>query len=398
MKRNLKKVLKNQRGITLVALVITIVILIILATVAINFAFGNNGLINRAEDAKEYYANDTAYTEEALSNVESYIDGIIGENGEGSGAGTAMTVADLKPGEGEEVTILENTTPVTDELNNTIYIPGGFGIAKDSGTKVEEGIVIEDANGNQFVWVPVGEYKTTKGEKNNNLARRSWGGKDTVQEPEEASGIDTAVDTYFYAEDTTKYTSVAKDTIEAFKTSSTTKGGYYIGRYETGTENERTSKADPLTTPLVQANKNAYVYVTRDQAKAKSEGMYSENEFVKSELISSYAWDTALNFICQNNGNGYKLATTTDKSYGNINTSKKELTGAYAEDKYSNICDLLGNFYEWTTENCSASIVPYVYRGGNYDGNNFYPAARISVSSDGSNKNLCFRTQLYIIK
>ena len=76
--------LRNKQGITLVALVITIVILIILATVAINFAFGNNGLINRAEDAKKYYANDTAYTDESLSNVESYIDKIIGENG-GSG-------------------------------------------------------------------------------------------------------------------------------------------------------------------------------------------------------------------------------------------------------------------------------------------------------------------------
>ena len=47
--------LKNQRGITLVALVITIIILIILATVAISFAFGSNGLINRAQDAKKYY-------------------------------------------------------------------------------------------------------------------------------------------------------------------------------------------------------------------------------------------------------------------------------------------------------------------------------------------------------
>ena len=69
--------LKNQRGITLVALVITIIILIILATVAISFAFGSNGLINRAEDAKQYYANDTKYTEQSITNVEAYIDGIL---------------------------------------------------------------------------------------------------------------------------------------------------------------------------------------------------------------------------------------------------------------------------------------------------------------------------------
>lgn len=65
---------KNERGITLVALVITIIILIILATVAISFAFGNNGLIGRAEDARDYYANDTKYTEQAIANVDAYLD------------------------------------------------------------------------------------------------------------------------------------------------------------------------------------------------------------------------------------------------------------------------------------------------------------------------------------
>ena len=65
---------RNERGITLVALVITIIILIILATVAISFAFGNNGLIGRAEDARDYYANDTKYTEEAIANVDAYLD------------------------------------------------------------------------------------------------------------------------------------------------------------------------------------------------------------------------------------------------------------------------------------------------------------------------------------
>ena len=80
------------------ALVITIVILIILATVAIQFAFGNNGLIKRAEDAKKYYSNDTAYTEESLSNVESYINGLVGENG-GETTGEKTLVQAFKDGE-----------------------------------------------------------------------------------------------------------------------------------------------------------------------------------------------------------------------------------------------------------------------------------------------------------
>ena len=73
--------LKNQRGITLVALVITIIILIILATVAISFAFGSDGLIGRAKQTEKFYANDTAYTEKSITNVERYIDGILKEKG-----------------------------------------------------------------------------------------------------------------------------------------------------------------------------------------------------------------------------------------------------------------------------------------------------------------------------
>ncbi len=69
--------LKNQRGITLVALVITIIILIILATVAISFAFGSEGLVSRAEDAEKYYANDAKYTEDSLLNVDAYIQNIL---------------------------------------------------------------------------------------------------------------------------------------------------------------------------------------------------------------------------------------------------------------------------------------------------------------------------------
>ena len=69
--------LKNERSINIVALVITIVVLIILATVAISFAFGNNGLVNRAEDARDFYANDTKYTDQSIVNVQHYINDVL---------------------------------------------------------------------------------------------------------------------------------------------------------------------------------------------------------------------------------------------------------------------------------------------------------------------------------
>ena len=68
--------LRNQKGITLVALVITIVVLIILATVTITFTF-QGGLVERAEDARDYYANDTAYTDASLTNVVHYINEVL---------------------------------------------------------------------------------------------------------------------------------------------------------------------------------------------------------------------------------------------------------------------------------------------------------------------------------
>lgn len=66
--------LKNQRGITLVALVITIVVLIILATISISFAFGNNGLVNRAEQARDLYEQDTKNTAGMINDVVVYLD------------------------------------------------------------------------------------------------------------------------------------------------------------------------------------------------------------------------------------------------------------------------------------------------------------------------------------
>lgn len=51
--------LKSQNGITLVALVVTIIILVILATISISLAV-NSGLIGKAETARNIYANDQA--------------------------------------------------------------------------------------------------------------------------------------------------------------------------------------------------------------------------------------------------------------------------------------------------------------------------------------------------
>ena len=404
--KKFQKTLKAEKGITLIALVITIVILIILATVSINVVLGEGGLIQRAQEGKSLTDQAQTDEQEEITGAEEYINGILVGIEDQNPPGEKSEVAEAI----ENGTKYIDTTPIKDDLENTVYIPGGFHLAKDSGTKVEEGIVIEDDVENQFVWIPTGTYNVTTeveritepdeqdGKLTNALSRRIFSSSGSTL----VNG-DDVISSYYYGEGNTKYTSVAKEQIAGFKTSATNNKGFYVGRYEAGTETERKSNSDTLTTPLVQANKYPYVYVSRDQAKLKAETIYSGNEGIKatSELISSYAWDTALNFICQTNKEGYLLATATEDTYGNIGTSNKTQTGEYEADDYSNIYDFLGNRHEWTTEYSSYSDSNYTYtcvnRGGSYYDNVTYSSTRFSHTTGlSSESNYSFRLQLYV--
>ena len=373
----------NEKGITLVALVITIVLLIILSTVTINVAMGENGLINQARRAKMLSEQEASEEEGQLNTLIGSLTNII--NG--------IPEITVKYAQENNMEFTE-TTRIADDLKNVITVPGGFHIADDSGMLVEEGIVIEDKDGNQFVWIPVGTYKVSETideteSLTNNLSRRTFSSSSST-EVQENDGISNQ----FYGEENEN--SVAKDRIDAFKSSATDNGGFYIGRYEVGTETERTETTASLTTPLVQANMYPYTNVTRDQAKIQSEEMYSGDEYVVSELMSSYAWDTALNFICQTNvgtGKGYALATTNEDTYANIGTEIVSKTGEYTEDEYSNIYDFLGNCFEFTTE---YSNNKGVIRGGDCANEFGYAAYRYAEEITAAYPNESFRVQLYI--
>ena len=196
----------------------------------------------------------------------------------------------------------------------------------------------------------------------------------------EVSG-DEAIDVNYYGEGDSR--SVAYNQIGEFKTSATNNGGYYIGRYEQGEGN------------VCKSGVNPYANITRDQAKSQAEAMYNGNSYITSELISSYAWDTALNFICQTNSTGYVLATTTSNKYGNIATDSKTQTGKYEADKYNNIYDLLGNCIEWSTEHSTSSTGNSVTRGAPYVAAG-YVAVRTPSAINSSMEYCSFRVQLYL--
>ena len=239
-KKVFKKQKSNQKGIALIALVITIVILIILATISISFVF-NGGLIDRAEQAREYYQNDEAYTDESVSNLTGYIDGLINgiEGGSGgSGTGEKPTTIDEAKGKG----VLGEETVLADNAGNKVTVPGEFGVSTDSASNVKDGVVIEDGEGNQYVWIPV-----TKDENGTNTAPYSETGtltdgteiklsRYTFDEEGVAteSGENPIVEWYngftpgWQANETVGYT----EYIEEFKLSVVENGGYYIARYE----------------------------------------------------------------------------------------------------------------------------------------------------------------------
>ena len=153
IEKGMKKVKKEEKGITLIALVITIVVLIILATVSIATLTGENGILTRAADSK-------TETEEAKEDELRRL--------------TALEAATNIDGTTHTETIAQVGTDEPETV--TVKIPAGFAISQVEGeNSVEDGLVIIDKNGNEFVWVPV-----SKEEFDTEFVRRSgYGDRNT---------------------------------------------------------------------------------------------------------------------------------------------------------------------------------------------------------------------------
>ena len=162
-----KKMTKEQRGITLVALVITVIIIIILSTVTINVVFGDGGLIRQAKDTVEK-------AESSIQDENEKMNKLLQEYANTMAADEEIPDEPVTPPEPELPKVEEikggeafdTKTTVEDAEGNKIVVPAGFKIASDSGNTVQQGIVIEDVSastaaavqGSQFVWIPVGVF------------------------------------------------------------------------------------------------------------------------------------------------------------------------------------------------------------------------------------------------
>jgi len=276
---------------------------------------------------------------------------------------------------------------VTDEYGNIVIVPAEFMITYDAD-KVTEGIVIEDREGNQFVWVPVGEVSDGTNTHTINLSRYTFATNGTKTDL--GDGIITSNSNNYQELETSTYgNTVAKD-LQGFVESTKLNGGYYIGRYEASDSEAvvgRTTSSSMMNKVASKKDKFVYNYITQPQAAELSRNMYSNSNF-ESDLVNSYAWDTAIVFIQTFGQGNYSRRTSLSSSLSK--------TGVVMDEQL-NINDMAGNVVEWTTETRYHSGYPTTYSGGTYQYyNEFYTSHRNYNSLTNMVIFIGFRPIIYI--
>ena len=445
---------RNEKGITLVALVVTIIVLIILAGVSINLLVGQDGLISRAKLAKEQYENAALDEQNKLNELYERLAGNWSEEEEEENNQLPVLTADTEAGtivklpdewttetaryvstntgvEITEVTKVASVYAVAIGGGESVPVPYGFYYV---GGNLATGVVISDAEadknkyvndenkdvgidlvGNQFVWIPCSTnayVKTDWGKQNAN-----W---DNTTPKAELSQIE-------------KYS------------------GFYVGRYEAGLASDMTEFTTNQThtgsnqvynqykTPQSKAGLVPWNFVDWTHSKANAESMYNNN-YVSSGLITGTQWDVILNTmkskaglsdsditnsnswgnyknkqltftgrkaVASHNGSNWILAPfgtqTTDGTKGTYSGNGGELltTGASTTTQKYHIFDIAGNLWEWTEEDShyQTSGQYRVLRGGGYlNTSSDNPACYRSGDDTVSNTSLSigFRAVLYI--
>ncbi len=368
----MKKCDKNK-GITLIALVVTIIVLLILAGISITMLTGQNGILNRAKEAKEKTEEAQKDENEQLKEYESILN----------------KYASNLPSN-------EYTTP---------YLPDTSKFEKVEGTNLENGLVIkEKATGSEYTWVEVPKTTTVYSTAGLGIVNFS---------DEEYTKIETDLHTYtsdyrnetkyddIYYQDETNGWFTKKEEYDTAKKkmlkSVYQNGGFWVGRYEAGIEEKRTDSGEATITPLTKANLYPYVYVTRTQAKVLAEKVESGSYI--SSLMFGVQWDLVLKHIetkkvatneelisnsekignyennlwnitnenakySADNGRNFNPCPTP---YSKTSASKILLTtGSDKDFSLVNIYDLAGNVWEWTLEKVPNDGYPCAIRGGSY--------------------------------
>ena len=399
----MNKTKKNARGITLIALVITTIVLLILAGVAIAALSGDNGILTRAKEAKEKTAQAQKEEEKTLSNMENMLGVYNFKN---------VNKSDTNPGE----TVPENSSVLENDAN--------------------EGIVIKDHN-NEWVWVEVPKTTVFSGltidtskeltEQNYNdiknklinyaatyrgLYSDEWYAMDgntlvkastsnlTDEQKKLKNGCGLTYDEYKMA-----YQKMLKNVY--------TYGGFWMGRYEAGIEGSIENLAKSRNShkdieigispkAIIQKDAIPYNYIYCSEAQALAKEITPDNNY-SSSLMFGIQWDLICEFLEMKSELTIADINSDSTIWGNYNNAKIEniTVGKYAihndslgawtkiansyvkpdsgndyrtllstgisdYTKKMNIYDLAGNEWEWTLEKTSDDIYPCSHRGGSF--------------------------------
>ncbi len=391
MKKGKEILKRKEKGITLIALVITIIVLLILAGVSIAMLTGENGILSQAQNAKNKTEEAQVNEANALTNYEQIINASTGVN-----LGTIT---------GHEVT----NTVTQDSLGNRVVVPAGFKVVNPNDN-VEDGIIIEDVSheataGSQFVWIPVGTGIKKKDNSTFNVALRRYVYKEdgtidtTLSKTEPTDQLNNSpTNSIYYTEGLNNSSTInthAKD-IEAFISKVKSTGGYYIARYEARTKVERTASTnnEGLTQITVKPDEYLYNFVTQSQAASLSQNMYVGTNFT-SDLMNSYAWDTAIYFLqeCDDRDGENNIPYSRQGRVISV-FAPKGTNNEITKDQICNVFDMASNCAEWSTE--TSSVSDCVYRSSGYFGVNNYTSARFGAQTNYKTDDMSFRPILYL--
>lgn len=419
----------KNKGVTLIALAVTIVVMLILAGVTISVLNGENGIVKQAQKAKEESKIKELKEKVRIDIAGKRVENINGElrvsvlkeildkyfdnvpvetqitsetklKAKEEYGKYEMKISDIDVG---EITYETSYTIFKDVNGEQVPIPEGYIVSENSDENiVNKGLVISDSRGNEYVWISCTvdsssnklQYKRTEwgvekdGTDNSRAIKDELTLKDidvTYSKTDTDNGINEEISKEIVAQ------------INAEKESIKKYGGYYIGRYEVGKDNK---------TAVIKAEQEPYVNIKWSKAYELAKGI-GGGEGATTYLCSSYSWDTAINFIQNTTGKNYatsiigfngnwksqEVKDSSGKVIKPVNTAQRLNTGLTTA--LCNIYDMGGNVGEFTTELNPGTSETVVLRGGVYV--SYSPAGhRWDGVSGGAYSSYGFRATLFL--
>ena len=390
-------------------MVVTIVVLLILAGISLNLVLGENGIITKAQEARDKTEQARINTEKSMNSLEQelsdYVNKINSGNGGNSGGGSSG-------GSGSSQTTVEN-----------VVIPEGYyyvGGTKAKGIVISDNVadkeldkgkenVRRDLAGNQWVWVPVetpsslyttvdaGQalagstgVKTTKytnPEIISGKTRVKPGDTSNCREPDilthstNGDNDDRAKTAGFSS--LANMAETMKSDYEEMIASLEKYKGFYIGRYELSANGEKTG--------ATQSSVNWYTLY-------KNCTTLASGSKVKTRMIWGLQWDATCKWLAASKFDIYDSTKWGNYKDNTANgAGSKQNTGFSESWKANNIYDFAGNCNEFTQE--ANLTYRRASRGGYSNGyGSSYPASiRISGDPTGAGSFNGSRPTLYLI-